>query len=1503
MDSPDQPDLPCFVAHKEHGLRKILCKLGLEEYYPNKMSLQCLLKITGDSITDTGADSERALPMRFLKRLMMLNAECRSTVAQTEDYDEDDGESDTVNPLDLVIAIFHCADSFLQQAMMLKMSMCQFALPLLLPPGTESQCTLMLWAMQDIRKEWRPHNLLDTRGFVEDGIVNVSMPFISFVRLRKCSLPKSQLLNEIMGKAQQIHNIFTHIDMEAGNVPRYIVDGLVEITWYLPCGNKNLDIFPKPLAVANLRGDICSSETQFAFLTKVSSAIFVFLDQVEEAEIKLLSSIKNTAPESKFLLVVKTDKETKRINDPSIEQLISQLQLQSSNIISKSAKDNKSRFSNKLTAAVTHVMQNCKHSITLRQISSVAYDLGIQVDEDQTDASRSGKKAAKEVEKTIGVREVADYKKNFLPLQGEPWKRLAQLEKEECRLLNPGDQHLETYKAQLQEEIQDIKNKQGNYQTTKPMLSFINALSTSDKQERAFFLKWLSLSLDTHSQKVLSKLRRQLKEAQKQKIDKDTLARLDQQLLDSSLGIEHYFREMGQIYEVFKGRSNMFSDLPNIAAEILLNGVPLELLDGDASNIPVNWVRDVLMKLHSAVGEISRLWVVAVLGVQSTGKSTLLNAMFGVQFPVSSGRCTRGAFMLLLKIEEDLREELGCDLILLIDTEGLKSSEMSQLEDSYEHDNQIATLVVGLSDITIINIAMENSTEMKDILQIVVHAFLRMKEVGKKPRCHFVHQNVAGVSAHSKTTAERRQLIDQLDEMVKIAAKMEKQTEVVKFTDVLDYDVEKNNWYIPGLWHGTPPMAPVNTGYSEAVHEFKNHLIEEIKSCKTERHPSQIPEFLEWMQSLWKAVKYENFIFSFRNTLVAHAYDNLCRDFNQWEWEFRKQILQCVAGAEVQISHFLTENADNLNDLQQFITKIKQNASSELKTEEQKMTEKLKEYYKRKDRHVHLIEKYKVDFFNSIRCLQKEIEHVVNNKLDTIVELERNMKKVRDIHSEHMKMIEEQVSRLLKSCKDTNTQLSDEQLSIVFEKMWTETVINIAGLKERDIDSSVFAQLHLVKSQKDYSDTFTNDLLKKIDHDLVHKNLKTNTKCEVDLKLYICSHAARDFLEMHRQFLKNKDPRQHLEDSKFRYLSDFLDLYHEKDHCQRKVTDFVNLCLKPAVTDYINRSLGIDIVDEMLTSTRSTEYSSRSYFQFTILKELLQKDDFQSYVKYILKYEIFVKDWILMRIINELSSERSIVKLKSKNLAVIIQKINEAIETAKADRDDQLLPNDIENTSILVKNLCRTLSKDMRIPMDVVEGVLFQIKSKPLSFTDSLLEAVKDLEKLLKAEFDDTKNIPHVLQGLAIKPQDELFKRVFGCGQQCPFCLVHCEAGGNEHNKHFASVHRPQAFGSYRCMTTEILCETICTTDVHSENCFKNCDTNGELHPYKNYHSIYPDWIIPPDVSIEASDYWKYVLQRYNDRFAEEYKAKPAEIPDAWKQITREKALESLNIAYSIKGS
>ncbi|KAL0188356.1 hypothetical protein M9458_015455, partial [Cirrhinus mrigala] len=468
-------------------------------------------------------------------------------------------------------------------------------------------------------------------------------------------------------------------------------------------------------------------------------------------------------------------------------------------------------------------------------MDTIAHELGISVDEDIQECQKAKNNAHVLME---NIKDTLQFKETQLPLQGKIWKDLAKLEKEECRLRKAGDQNIETYKSDLQIKKTELRKQQSKYDISDAMSCFVSALSSSN-QERSYFLKWMRMNLDNLSRKNLSRLREQYKEKCQQLLEnKEEIAQLDQQISNSSLGIEHFLREMGQLYEAavslpenLESRQQMLH-LPRLCAELMLNGFPLELVDGDASNIPLRWVSDVLQYVNSLVQPNNKIMVVTVLGVQSTGKSTLLNTMFGVQFAVSSGRCTRGAFMQLIRVKDDIKQKLGCDYLLIIDTEGLKSPELAKLDDSHEHDNELATLVVGLSDITVINIAMENSTEMKDVLQIVVHAFIRMKEIGKKPKCLFVHQNVADVSAHDKNMRDRKLLLEQLNEMTEAAAKMENKEEYKKFTDVIEYDPETCNWYIPGLWHGNPPMAPVNAGYSEAVYDLKKNTTEIIGKCK-----------------------------------------------------------------------------------------------------------------------------------------------------------------------------------------------------------------------------------------------------------------------------------------------------------------------------------------------------------------------------------------------------------------------------------------------------------------------------------------------------------------------------------------------------------------------------------------------------------------------------------------------------------------------------------------------
>ncbi|KAM9466389.1 up-regulator of cell proliferation-like [Clarias gariepinus] len=1555
-------------------LLSFLKTLGLERYYPNKLTLSSLLEINRASVSDEEVHSLKAMPWAFLRKLLRADSNSRSLQCAAEDNNTEDlfaeqNSDGNPNLLDLTTALFICADSFLQQEMALKMSMCQFAVPFLLPHRVHNQFTLMSWALQGILKEWRPHSLAESKGFVEDSVINAKIPLISFVKLSNCSLSKSQVLNQVLNSSRQNYDFFSHREMIGGSASRIISDGLVEICWSLPCGNINIDVFPEPVVIANLRGDVCTFETQFSFLIQVSAAVFVFLDSVEEMEQRLFVSLQGNT--SNIFLVVNSQRNMSHNEKSSIKAVVNTLQLQNDHVILKSQKVNLANLSIMIISAIKKRLDEGKHiTCEINSMKRIAQELGLGTDENENKACGSAERTAEEIMKCIGVRLIVEYKKTQLPLQGENWKRLAQIEKEQCRLKHSGELRLEEYKVQLQKEKDEILIKQSQYKMTKTMDTLIDALSSFDDTERAFFLKWLGLKLDMRSRKQISHLRNKYAECTKcdQKKDRDSIARLDQDLVDSSLGIEHYMREMGQIYEAASFGSNKMSakilNLPTLAAQMLLCGYPLELLDGDASNIPEKWVHDVLTELHRMVGQKSRLLVVTVLGVQSTGKSTLLNTMFGVQFAVGSGRCTRGAFMIFLPVGKDLKEVLLCDFVLLIDTEGLKSPALAQLEDSYEHDNELATFVIGLSDVTIINVAMENTTEMKDILQIAVHAFLRMKEIGKKTVCHFVHQNVAGVSAYDKNMTDRQKFLDQLNEMTLIAAEMEKQPYVKKFTDVLDYDVKKNNWYIPGLWNGTPPMAPVNTGYSVAVFDFKEKLLEMLKE-RINEELFQIPQFLQWMSSLWKAVKFENFIFSFRNTLVAHAYDNLCKEFADWEWSFRRNILSFLSTAEIQISNAQSSCVLKVVDAQ------KETSDKEIQLQTKEINQKLKEYYKRKDRNVHLVEKYKTDFIKNITSLETEVKAEVKKRFDSALEIRRNKEKVEDIHSKQAAIIEKQVLHLLQNYKNHKDEVSDEDLKADFEKMWKEVVANITGLKERDVSADVLKQLRaslgnqqvsedlqnikdltiygqndfkvkknhvnmgkgvvklvfifkqkstkqdlgvvavdvitsckkmieqMTQLKSDYQETFTKDVLDNIDAHLKKAAKKFNTKFEFDIKLHICGIASRKFTEMHRKYLIHQDPLKHLQKFKDQYLSDFIDLYRERDQCQRKARDFTQLCLKPAVTEYIDQSLGPDIVDAVLEN-KTTEYSTRTLFQYTILKELLEKSNFNDFRKYILHYENYIKDWIYNHVVKCFSKEMSLEKLKMKKLSIIIKNITEVVKTCKLEPDGSPLPNNAEGTTILIFNFCKAMSDVISISMSTVDRVLFQNTSCCESFTKSLHECINDLKQELENEILESTDANETLKNASVKPQDELFKRVFGCGVQCPFCKTPCEAGGKEHQLHHAAVHRPQGLGRYRCVETNILCEEICTSSVHGEGKFGNHETNFQFHPYKDYRKYYPNWHIPPDMTIQASDYWKYVLVTFNKQFAERFKAEPAVYPDEWKGINKDQALISLKQVFNI---
>ncbi|XP_068100051.1 up-regulator of cell proliferation-like [Hyperolius riggenbachi] len=1566
---------------------ELLEELQLKKYKDSKLSLREVLCIRKE---DEDRFSSRMAPSwSFLRKLIALDGTARST-SQDELEDVSPGfateegslevfemasrpVSHSVHPSDVLCAVMHCSDGFLQQEIVTKLAMCQFAVPLLLPAGDGFHYTLMLWAMKDIVKRWRPPSLLSSRGFKEENITNISLPIFTFVRLGSCSLSKSKVLNKTLSLSHAHHDFFVYRDMECGYSPRTISEGLLEMSWYFPGGNGNASIFKEPIAVLNLHGDLSSNDKQFSFITKVSSAVFIFMEDIQLKHCNFLEGFTEDRPNYFFIICPPKGQAVSEKVKENLKKLSVSLGLKNNNFLVKDTSMNEAEIVKQIQIIMRKLTENPLKNRKLEDLTRDADLFEIQVDE-KTMECQKGKKLAEKICSTI--TDVPMYKRKNLFLQGPIWKQITKNEKELCRMKKYHDADVEAYKSQLINQNLDLRKQQCQQELQDDMKTFLKALTELSPTEKLYFLKWMKFFLDNTARSSLLDL-------QEGYIRYSTnvaeLQQIDLEMSESSLGIENFLRELGQMHEaklIIPNREDFKAEckkLSGIAADLLLQGFPVELIDGDTASIPWQWITDVFHQVDTKTGGHCTMRVITVLGVQSTGKSTLLNTMFGLHFPVACGRCTRGAFMTLLNVNKDFSQELGCDFILLIDTEGLKAPELASSEDSYKRDNELATMVVGLSDITIVNMAMENSAEMKDILQIVIHAFLRMKEVGKKPNCQFVHQNVSDVSAHVMNIRHRKKLLENLNEMTKAAAKMEKLEGITSFNDVMDYDLNEHTHYIPGLWYGVPPMAPINTGYSEGILSLKRDLLKFMKE-KLQK-PQTIPTFLTWLQSLWNAVKHEKFIFSFRNSLVADAYDHFCMKYSELEWNFRRQMY-----------NWMTESLNSIRNQRERVIvddlQIRLNVSMPklLDEEETHMKDSLNTYVEKELENAHLVKKYLENFLNSVKSLRGEIYEELNRRLWEAVYIQKTKCDIQNLKDGYSAKMEAKVNSLLRSFKNKEEKINERELETQFEAMWTDTVKSflINRIPKHDVDQQMLQQLrremqnkagkineqlidtdklskfseasfvmkdeHVdlqwyrkfedmfchnvlgkqkfyqddyhfktqkvaenlldqctqyieqkVSTRENYHETFCQELLNMVNVKLQEKavaKLHTTDQFELDLKLLILGRAAPKFQKMHDEFVQLNDPFSCLEAAKHQYLSIFKNVFQNKDECRSRAHRFCQLCLKPAIEDYVNNHLGKEIINDLLNGEDNAKYMSRTFFQHRVLSKLIEDNKFDKYVEYINNYERFVKKSILEFIKEKYGKPRSLANLQLSIVFSIIHKLKQILQEPQIKES--------KNVSAFLSNIQKILEKDLVMSQDNINLIVFQNSSPVSQFSADVESYLPEMGDSLITEMGSS-SIESVLAKVTLKPEEELFKKVIGCGKQCPFCKVPCEAGCVDHTEHFATVHRPKGLGRYRFIDSNVLCSALCSTDVVTERSFRNLDTDWKPHPYKEYQTFYPDWRIQPDPAISASDYWKFIFKEFNKQFAKEYNAKPANLPKEWHDITKDQAIKSLHESYYLE--
>ena len=837
-------------------------------------------------------------------------------------------------------------------------------------------------------------------GTVEEfRIVKKAMPIISFIRLESAgkSHSKSKMINQLLGIN---HNYFFHREIGGSSTKSYLLPGTIEIGWYLP-KKKGPNAINQHMTFLNLRGNSLIYPNQILFLEKVSTMIFIYvsLNRMTELEWQFLNE-QFFIHGSKFVLVIEEKPSKPKYNLKELRNLKNDKK--NCILLTENLSNDKDRI---IESINYYTENNTAERYCIEKSASVAKGLGILLESESVKELDLFPLIIENIfnphiENVSQQLSTSNLKSGIFKLQGKWWRDWSNSRRQENRI-QVSIEGIESIQAKIQREMKQSRINQVEHlwaMETSILHSLVMHLTNdlNDMEMSLIFFRTLKLYLENLALYLLPKLYESIKVHnsiihQEKNEDwmivslKDIMVELTDQIHDSSLGEEHIMREFAQIYEssiTVSGTSqsiqnkdllDMFSvrKLPIMAARFLLSGIPLEILDGDVSQVPITWIKSVFQEIGNIVGVNKKVYIVSILGIQSSGKSTLLNTMFGLQFPVSAGRCTKGAFMQLVPIDQSTSLTLGYDYLMIIDTEGLKGMEKRN-SSSHLHDNELATFAVGLANLTVININGEDQSDMHDILQITIYALIRMKEVELNPKCIFIHQNIVSDSADDKLITQRNKLVDLLNEMTIAAANQENLTvRCNRFSDVIGFDTLSDVLYFSGLLQGEPPMAPINLGYCLDAEEARKIILTKfIKSSEFYR----LTEVGKRIDEIWCCIMREDFVFHFRNVLELNVNLELEMELARWESTYTQDLTNWECKELNKLSNLSGKSLEK--HWVKLIPLLNEKCQTLRKTQEQEIMTNFFENHKSKD--ILKDRQYKIETF-FVDTRDKQFENIHKN--------------------------------------------------------------------------------------------------------------------------------------------------------------------------------------------------------------------------------------------------------------------------------------------------------------------------------------------------------------------------------------------------------------------------------------------------------------------------------------------------------------------------------------------
>ncbi|CAF5040043.1 unnamed protein product, partial [Rotaria sp. Silwood1] len=200
-----------------------------------------------------------------------------------------------------------------------------------------------------------------------------------------------------------------------------------------------------------------------------------------------------------------------------------------------------------------------------------------------------------------------------------------------------------------------------------------------------------------------------------------------------------------------------------------MKGNEIEIIDGDNNSFNYNIVSEIFGRLEATYKEANKEppFVVSVIGPQSTGKSTLLNMLFGSNFQTSAGRCTKGLYASIFQTGYP-----NARTLLVLDTEGLLSIEKA----NEEYDKKLTLFSMASSQVKIFTTRPIIIFILRNMMDLNVNKQREMidtvkKELKEVSELNFVYNKSEELFQKSTTNTKFAKLSQELTERIFSEAK------------------------------------------------------------------------------------------------------------------------------------------------------------------------------------------------------------------------------------------------------------------------------------------------------------------------------------------------------------------------------------------------------------------------------------------------------------------------------------------------------------------------------------------------------------------------------------------------------------------------------------------------------------------------------------------------------------------------------------------------------------